>query len=74
MESNNNPPPPVSKSIDGTKNTYITVVLEKDKEFANKTQFTKGYINIEMEFNQYDILNLLSESDKEKIMKQLHKK
>ena len=77
-DANNNPPPPVSKPNEGTKNTYITVILQndflKDKDYANKTKFTKEYKSVQKEFNQYEILNLLSLDDKEKILKNLQKK
>ena len=77
-EPNNNPPPPVSKPNEGTKNTYITIILEedflKDKDYANKTKYAKEYKNVEQEFTQYEILNLLSKNDKEKILKNLQKK
>ncbi|MBW7674228.1 hypothetical protein [Chryseobacterium chendengshani] len=77
-EPHNNPPPPVSKPNEGTKNTYITIILEedflKDKDYANKTKYTKEYKSVEQEFTEYDILNLLSKDDKEKIIKNLQKK
>lgn len=77
-EPNNNPPPSVSKPGAGNKNTYITVITEsdyiKDKDFANKTTFMKEYKNVGQAFNQYEILDLFSDADREKIMKNLQEK
>ncbi|MCB9201658.1 MAG: hypothetical protein H6604_01230 [Flavobacteriales bacterium] len=77
-DSNNNPPPPVSITEKGKKSTYISIILERDfineENYRNKTTYLKEYHNIEIGFNDYDILELFNKKDKEKILRFLNTK
>jgi hypothetical protein len=73
--ANNDPPAQPMEPTKGLKNVYITILLEKDfvadKDYMNPTVYSKSYLNVAMDFYDYDILKLLSKKDRAKILKQL---
>ena len=70
-EANDDPPREARYPEKGKKMAYIKITLKKDfyddNNFITKTNYTKDYLQKELNFIEYDILDLLIRKDYKKI-------